>query len=165
MQSTLAPKLDIAPEATKLHVGIIMDGNGRWATRRNLTRLQGHQAGVEAIRRVVETAPHQNVGTLTLYAFSSDNWRRPQPEVIGLMDLLRFYLDDELDNLVKNDVRLTVIGRRDRLPQGLARQIARAETASAQGGALHLRVAIDYSSRDAILRAAQQAATVAAFCR
>jgi len=92
MQSTLAPKLDIEPGAAKLHVGIIMDGNGRWATRRQLSRLHGHQAGVEAIRRVVEAAPHQDVGTLTLYAFSSDNWRRPKAEVTALMALLRSYL-------------------------------------------------------------------------
>ena len=130
MQSTLAPKLDIGPDATKLHVGIIMDGNGRWATRRQLTRLHGHQAGVEAIRRVVEAAPHQDVGTLTLYAFSSDNWRRPKAEVTALMALLRSYLADEIESLVRNGVRLTVIGRRDRLPFGLADAIADAEAAT-----------------------------------
>jgi undecaprenyl diphosphate synthase len=142
---------------TKLHVGIIMDGNGRWAVRQGLTRHQGHIAGVEALRRVVEAAPDQGIGTLTLYAFSSDNWRRPPAEVMGLMELLRFYLDDELDKLVRNDVRLTVIGRRDRIPAGLAREIGRAEKASANGSALHLRVAIDYSARDAILCAASRA--------
>ena len=94
-----------------------MDGNGRWATRRGLSRLRGHEAGVEAIRRVVEAAPGQGVGTLTLYAFSSDNWRRPKAEVSGLMALLRSYLADEIDNLARNGVRLTVIGRRDRLPE------------------------------------------------
>src|ERR1700710_764288 len=157
MQSTLAPKLDIGLDATKLHVGIIMDGNGRWATRRQLTRLHGHQAGVEAIRRVVEAAPHQGVGTLTLYAFSSDNWRRPKAEVSALMALLRSYLANEIESLVRNGVRLNVIGRRDRLPFGLADAIADAEAATARGGVLHLRVAIDYSARDAILNAAAQA--------
>jgi undecaprenyl diphosphate synthase len=154
MQSTLAPKLDIEVDATRLHVGIIMDGNGRWATRRQLTRLHGHQAGVEAIRRVVEAAPHQDVGTLTLYAFSSDNWRRPKAEVTALMTLLRSYLAGEVESLVRNGVRLTVIGRRDRLPFGLADAIADAEAATATGDVLHLRVAIDYSARDAILNAA-----------
>jgi len=149
----------------KLHVGIIMDGNGRWAVAQGLTRHQGHIAGVEALRRVVEAAPKQGVGTLTLYAFSSDNWRRPSAEVMGLMDLLRFYLDDELDNLVRNDVRLTVIGRRDRIPAGLAREIGRAEKASANGGALHLRVAIDYSARDAILYAVSRADNLAELTR
>ena len=157
MQSTLAPKLDIAPDAARLHVGIIMDGNGRWATRRQLTRLHGHQAGVEAIRRVVEAAPHQGVGTLTLYAFSSDNWRRPKAEVTALMALLRSYLADEIESLVRNGVRLSVIGRRDRLPFGLADAIGDAEAATAAGDVLHLRVAIDYSARDAILNAVAQA--------
>src|SRR5262245_38225186 len=111
--------------SSKLHVGIIMDGNGRWATRQQLPRFSGHEAGVEAIRRVVEAAPQQGVGILTLYAFSSDNWRRPKAEVAGLMALLRFYLANEVESLVKNGVRLTVIGRRDRLPDGIAGAIAR----------------------------------------
>src|SRR6478609_452367 len=142
MQSNLSSKLQ-----SKLHVGIIMDGNGRWATRRGLSRLRGHEAGIEAIRRVVEAAPDQGVGTLTLYAFSSDNWRRPRAEVAALMGLLRFYLASEIEALVRNGVRLTVIGRRDRLPDGIASAIARAESATANGRTLHLRIAIDYSSR------------------
>ena len=154
MQSNLAAKADTA----RLHVGIIMDGNGRWATRRGLSRLRGHEAGVEAIRRVVEAAPEQGVGTLTLYAFSSDNWRRPKAEVSALMTLLRFYLGNEIEALVRNGVRLTVIGRRDRLPDGIAAAIARAEAATANGDVLHLRIAIDYSARDAILNAAARAA-------
>ncbi len=147
--------------STKLHVGIIMDGNGRWATRRGLSRLRGHEAGVEAIRRVVEAAPDQGIGTLTLYAFSTDNWRRPRAEVAALMALLRFYLASEVESLVKNGVRLTVIGRRDRLPDGIAAAIARAEAATAGGEVLHLRIAVDYSSRDAILNAAAKLARVA----
>lgn len=141
----------------KLHVGIIMDGNGRWATRRGLSRLRGHEAGVEAIRRVVEAAPDQGVGTLTLYAFSSDNWRRPRAEVAGLMTLLRFYLANEVEALARNGVRLSVIGRRDRLPDGIAAAIARAEATTRSGKTLHLRIAVDYSGRDAILAAALKA--------
>src|ERR1700758_5693775 len=118
---------DVTPPNDKLHVGIIMDGNGRWATRRGLSRVRGHEAGVETIRRIVEAAPKQGIGTLTLYAFSSDNWRRPKAEVTALMKLLRFYLKDEIDTLVRNGVRLSVIGRRDRLPGGLADEITRAE--------------------------------------
>jgi undecaprenyl diphosphate synthase len=144
------------PIAERLHVGIIMDGNGRWATRRGLPRLAGHEAGADAIRRVMEAAPEQGVGTLTLYAFSSDNWRRPKAEVSGLMTLLRRYLRNETKNLARNDVRLTVIGRRDRLPAGIADEIGRAEAATADGQALHMRIAIDYSARDAILRAASR---------
>lgn len=155
MQSSFPAKL-----ASRLHVGIIMDGNGRWATRRGLSRLRGHEAGVEAIRRVVEAAPDQGVGTLTLYAFSTDNWRRPRAEVAALMALLRFYLGSEIQSLVKNGVRLTVIGRRDRLPDGIASAIARAEAATAHGETLNLRIAIDYSARDAILNAAAKLADV-----
>jgi len=146
--------------STKLHVGIIMDGNGRWATRRGLSRLRGHEAGVEAIRRIVEVAPDQGIGTLTLYAFSTDNWRRPRTEVAALMALLRFYLASEVESLVKNGVRLTVIGRRDRLPDGIAAAIARAEAETAGGEVLHLRIAVDYSSRDAILNAAAKLAGI-----
>jgi len=151
MQSTLSCRLQDG--AGSLHVGIIMDGNGRWAERRGLPRLRGHEAGVEAVRRVVEAAPHQGIATLTLYAFSSDNWRRPRIEVMALMALLRSYLTKEIDSLVRNDVRLTVIGRRDRLPDGIADAIGRAEAASAGGRSLHVRIAIDYSARDAILNA------------
>ena len=132
--------------SSKLHVGIIMDGNGRWATRQRLSRLRGHEAGVEAIRRVVEAAPRQGVGTLTLYAFSSDNWRRPRAEVAALMALLRGYLSKEVESLVRDGVRLSVIGRRDRLPDGIAEAIGRAEDATADGDVLHMRDAIDYSS-------------------
>lgn len=151
MQSNLSDKL-----TSCLHVGIIMDGNGRWATRRGLPRFAGHEAGVEAIRRVMEAAPERGIGTLTLYAFSSDNWRRPEAEVSFLMMLLRRYLRNETRSLVRNDVRLTVIGRRDRLPDGLAGAIGEAEAATAGGRALHMRIAIDYSARDAILKAAAQ---------
>jgi undecaprenyl diphosphate synthase len=138
-----------------------MDGNGRWATRRGLSRLRGHEAGVEAIRRIVEAAPDQGIGTLTLYAFSTDNWRRPRAEVSALMGLLRFYLANEIESLVRNGVRLHVIGRRDRLPDGIADAIARAEIATAAGETLHLRIAVDYSARDAILNAAAKLAGIA----
>jgi undecaprenyl diphosphate synthase len=157
MQSNFPAKL-----ASKLHVGIIMDGNGRWATRRGLSRLRGHEAGVEAIRRVVEAAPDHGVGALTLYAFSTDNWRRPKAEITALMALLRFYLASEVEALVKNGVRLTVIGRRDRLPDGIASAITRAEAATAHGDTLNLRIAIDYSARDAILNAAAKLAGISA---
>ncbi|MCA1364728.1 di-trans,poly-cis-decaprenylcistransferase [Bradyrhizobium sp. IC3069] len=156
---------DITSRNEKLHVGIIMDGNGRWATRRGLSRVRGHEAGVETIRRIVEAAPKQGIGTLTLYAFSTDNWRRPKAEVAALMTLLRFYLANEVQSLVKNGVRLSVIGRRDRLPDGIAAAIARAEAATADGRALHVRIAVDYSARDAILNAAAKAAALTSLTR
>jgi undecaprenyl diphosphate synthase len=141
-----------------LHVAMIMDGNGRWANARGLPRVAGHRAGAKAVRRVVEASPGVGIGTLTLYAFSSDNWQRPPREVGALMRLFRSYLASETARLIENGVRLTVIGRRDRLPDVLARAIAGAEEATAGGGRLHLRLAIDYSARDAILRAAALAA-------
>jgi undecaprenyl diphosphate synthase len=137
-----------------LHVAVIMDGNGRWANARGMPRVAGHREGAKAVRRVVEAAPGLGIGTLTLYAFSSDNWQRPAREVGALMRLFRSYLASETARLVENGVRLTVIGRRDRLPEVLARAIAGAEAATAGGARLQLRLAIDYSARDAILRAA-----------
>jgi undecaprenyl diphosphate synthase len=130
-----------------------MDGNGRWASRLALPRLAGHRAGAEALRAVVRAAPALGIGTLTAYTFSADNWKRPKEEVEGLMALLAWYLDDEIPRLVDSGVRLSVIGRRDRLPAALLDAIGRAEAAANGCDGLHLRLAIDYSSREAILRA------------
>ena len=138
-----------------LHVGIIMDGNGRWAARRGLSRSAGHREGAGAVRRVVEAAPDAGIGTLTLFAFSSDNWRRPTVEVAWLMRLFREHLATETARCVANDVRLEIIGRRDRLGVTLLRAIEAAEVATSGGTRLLLRIAIDYSGRDAIIRAAQ----------
>ena len=124
-----------------------MDGNGRWAQRRGLPRAAGHREGIEAVRRVIEAASDLGVATLTLYAFSADNWKRPPLEVELLMLLLRQYLRRDLQRLLDAGVRLQVIGRRDRLPEGLAQQIATAEAASAPGARLALNVAIDYGAR------------------
>jgi undecaprenyl diphosphate synthase len=132
-----------------------MDGNGRWATQRGLSRGAGHRAGADAVQRVVEAAPAAGVGVLTLFAFSSDNWRRPATEVAWLMRLFQDYLRVETARCVANGVRLEIIGRRDRLGPGLLRAIEAAEVATSVGSKLWLRVAVDYSSRDAILRAAQ----------
>ena len=138
-----------------LHVGIIMDGNGRWATGRGLPRIMGHRAGVEAARRAVEAAPDTGIGILTLFAFSSDNWRRPPAEVDALMRLMAVYLENETARCVAQGVRLEVIGRRDRLDAKLCSAIAQAEAATANGHRLWLRMAVDYSARDAILAAAR----------
>jgi undecaprenyl diphosphate synthase len=143
-----------------LHVAIIMDGNGRWATRRGLPRVAGHRAGVAAVRRVVERAPDLGITRLTLYAFSSDNWSRPTHEVQSIFWLMRAYLRLETKRLRQAGARLQVIGRRDRLPELLLREIAQTELATAEGRRLHLRIAVDYSSRDAITRAAARVTTV-----
>jgi len=137
-----------------LHVAIIMDGNGRWAAQRGLSRVAGHRAGVAAVRRVVERAVDTDVSRLTLYAFSSDNWRRPASEVQSIFWLLRAFLRLEAQRLRQRGVRLRVIGRRDRLAKSVLREIDNAEHATASGHRLDLRVAIDYSSRDAITHAA-----------
>src|ERR1035438_6513686 len=120
-----------------LHVAIIMDGNGRWATRRGLPRVAGHRAGVVAARSVVEHAPDVGIRWLTLYAFSSDNWRRPADEVKSIFWLLRAFLRLETARLRERGARLEVIGRRDRLPNLLLREIIRAENATAKGRRLH----------------------------
>jgi undecaprenyl diphosphate synthase len=141
--------------ADGLHVGIIMDGNGRWAAGQGLSRGAGHREGADAVRRVVEAAPGAGVAILSLFAFSSDNWRRPAVEVAWLMRLFREYLRSETARCVSNGVRLEIIGRRDRLGLSLLRAIEAAEVATSGGTRLRLRIAIDYSGRDAILRAAQ----------
>jgi undecaprenyl diphosphate synthase len=136
------------------HVAIIMDGNGRWGLRNGLTRSDGHHAGAEAVRRTVEAAPDLGVTALSLFAFSSANWRRPAAEVDALMALLRAYLAGDGARLVERGVRLRMLGRRDRLPADLAAEVAQVEAASAASRALTLRIAIDYSSREAIAEAA-----------
>ena len=131
-----------------------MDGNGRWALARGLPREAGHRAGVECVSRIVEAAPDAGIGILTLFAFSSDNWRRPGAEVGALMRLLQIYLEKEARRAIANGIRLEAIGRRDRLGDALCRAISQIERDSAQGTRLRLRIAVDYSARDAILAAA-----------
>lgn len=137
-------------QSTSLHVALIMDGNGRWATRRGLPRIAGHRAGADAVRRIVEAAPDQGIAVLTLYAFSADNWKRPESEVAALMRLFASYLRSEVPRLVEHGVRLEVIGRRDRLPRRLVTAIGAAELATVGGRTLRLRLAVDYSARAAI---------------
>ena len=139
--------------ATPRHVAVIMDGNGRWATRRGLPRTVGHRAGAKAVSRVVEAARRRGIGTLTLFAFSADNWRRPEAEVEALMGLFERYLAREARRCAQNGIRLRVIGRRDRLALALVRAIEAAEAFTASGEAMELRIAVDYSGRDAILEA------------
>ncbi len=137
-----------------LHVAVIMDGNGRWARRHGLPRAAGHRQGAKAVRRTVEAAPELGISTLTLYAFSADNWHRPASEVALLMELFERHLESERDELVEKGVRLNVIGRRDRLAPRLVAAIDRCEAATAAGTRLHLRIGVDYSAREAIVAAA-----------
>jgi len=137
----------------KLHVAILLDGNGRWAAARGLARSEGHREGVAAVRRVVRAAPALGIGTLTLYAFSANNWNRPSTEVSALLALLEDFLRTEAPECAAHGIRLRVIGRRDRIPASLVEAINAAEHATAGGRSLEVRIALDYSSREAILRA------------
>jgi undecaprenyl diphosphate synthase len=157
MQSSLLATIDFTVpsiEPRGLHVAIIMDGNGRWAALRGLPRVAGHRAGVDAVRRTLERALELDIHCLTLYAFSSDNWRRPATEVQSIFWLLRAFLRLETERLRRRGVRVSVIGRRDRLAESVLRAIEKTEGATAGESRLQLQVAIDYSSRDAIARAA-----------
>jgi undecaprenyl diphosphate synthase len=147
--ASTAPSIFTGP-----HLAIIMDGNGRWATSHGLSRSAGHEAGLRTARDIVEAAVREGVGTLTLYAFSSDNWKRPTAEVTALMRLFRRALLGEAKRCLTNGVRLTILGRRDRLPSSLRHTVEQVESLTATGTRMHLRVAVDYSARDALLRAA-----------
>lgn len=142
--------------ASQIHVAIICDGNGRWATSRALPRSAGHRAGAEAARRVIRSAPHLGIHTLTLFALSSANWARPAAEVAAILQILREYLVAETSHCLDEGIRLSIIGRRDRLPSDLRETIADSEALTANGKKLHLRLAIDYSARHAIFQAASK---------
>jgi len=148
-----APQLPPA-EPPSLHVAIISDGNGRWATSRGLPRSAGHRAGAAAARKIIAAAPHLGVHTLTLFALSAANWKRPADEVSAILDVLEQYLLLETQQCLDQGIRLSIIGRRDRLPKSLRQLIADSEAATARGARLHLRLAVDYSSREAIYQAA-----------
>lgn len=137
---------------SSLHTAIIMDGNGRWASRRRLPRTAGHTAGARTVREIVEHAPSLAIRMLTLYAFSSDNWARPEAEVSSLMRLFERHLRTETARCVADGVQVRVIGRRDRLTPRLLAAIRAAECATAGGETLHLNIAVDYSSREAVRR-------------
>ncbi len=150
----MAPLTETPDVRAPLHVAIIMDGNGRWATARSLPRTAGHRAGVRTARTIVETARRAGIGTLTLYAFSSDNWGRPRGEVRALMRLFRRTLLTESRRCRENGIRLSIIGRRDRLSPMLLTTVEEAEAMTEGCTDMQLRVAVDYSARDAIIRAA-----------
>ena len=140
------------------HVAIIMDGNGRWASARHLPRVAGHRAGAQAVRRTIEAAIRKNVGWLTLYAFSSENWQRPDDEVTDLTGLLRHYLRHEVAELHRENVRLRAIGDRARFGPEIARELAEAEALTADNTRLNLTVALSYGGRSEIVAAARSVA-------
>jgi undecaprenyl diphosphate synthase len=137
-----------------LHVAIVPDGNGRWASARGLLRSEGHRAGMDAVRRVVRASPELGIGTLTIQALGSDHWIRPAAEVQSILAYVAAFLDSESRNFLSEGVRVSVFGRRDRLPPSVVRSIESAESATAGGAKLHLRLAVDYSARAALRQAA-----------
>ena len=139
-----------------LHVAIICDGNGRWGTAQGQTRHEGHRAGAEAASRVIECASYLGIHTLTLFALSSANWRRPAEEVAEILHILQEYLREETEYCVQRAIRLTVIGRRDRLPSALREAIGEAEARTANGKRLYVRLAVDYSARQTLYQAASK---------
>jgi undecaprenyl diphosphate synthase len=143
-----------SPARNGLHAAILMDGNGRWAAARGLPRSAGHHVGSEAARRVIEVAPALSIGTLTLFAFSSDNWNRPRGEVATLLRVVQEFLESEAPRSAARGVRIRVIGRRDRIGRALLDAITSAEERTAAGRKLDLRLAVDYSARESLLRAA-----------
>jgi undecaprenyl diphosphate synthase len=142
-----------------LHVAIIMDGNGRWAQRRGLPRTAGHVEGAKTVTSIVETAARAGLRALSLYAFSADNWGRPNTEVAALMRLLRRYLMTETGRCIERSIRINIIGRRDRLSSTLVSAIEHSERLTASCTGMHLRIAVDYSAQHSILEAARRART------
>jgi undecaprenyl diphosphate synthase len=153
---TEAPKLD--PAAMPVHVAVIMDGNGRWAQKRNLPRPVGHRQGVESVREIVTNCRDLGIKHLTLYAFSTENWNRPPLEVQALMGLLKTFLQAELDNLDRNQVRVRCLGQMERLPDEVRRILETAITKTAGNSALNLNLALSYGGRHEITAAARQLA-------
>ncbi|HUL34000.1 MAG TPA: polyprenyl diphosphate synthase [Candidatus Eisenbacteria bacterium] len=154
---TIPERQPALPATTvQLHVAIICDGNGRWATSRLLPRSAGHRAGADAARSIIRCAPHLGIHTLTLFALSSANWKRPPSEIAGILQILREYLDAETSHCLDEGIRLNVIGRRDRLPAPLREAISDSEALTAKGNRLHLRLAVDYSARHSLFQAASK---------
>ncbi len=135
------------------HLAIIMDGNGRWAEQRGIPRWKGHEMGAQAVRRVSEAACRRGIPILTLFAFSSENWKRPASEIRALFNLFRDYLLSERENLIRNGIRISAFGRRDRLPFGINEALSATENATRNGSRLHVRIAVDYGARFEIVEA------------
>jgi undecaprenyl diphosphate synthase len=153
-EAALARSVDF--ERLPRHVAVIMDGNGRWAAKRHLPRVEGHRAGIESVRDTVESSARLGIEVLTLYAFSVENWKRPETEVTALMGLLRQYLRLELKTLLKNNIRFHVIGQRDRLGREVREELEAAEKRTATNTGMQFNIALSYGGRAEIVDAARQ---------
>ena len=151
-------ELEIAPDRRPRHVAIVMDGNGRWAQRQQLPRIEGHRRGVETVRRITEEAARLHLGQLTLYSFSSENWKRPKDEVDFLMRLLEQYLIEERTTLMRENIRLSLIGRREGLPEAVLEELDKSVAMSAENTGLRLCLAVNYGGRGEIADAVRSIA-------
>jgi undecaprenyl diphosphate synthase len=156
-EETLARQLNL--ERLPAHVAIIMDGNGRWAARRHLPRVEGHRAGIQSVRDIVEASARLGIGVLTLYAFSVENWKRPASEVSTLMMLLKRYLRSELNTLISNDIRFRVVGRAQELAPDVQAELRVAEERTARSTGMQFNIALNYGGRAEIVDAARRAMT------
>jgi undecaprenyl diphosphate synthase len=154
-EESLARQVDF--DRLPAHIAVIMDGNGRWAAQRHLPRVEGHRAGIDAVRDVVETSARVGIGVLTLYAFSVENWKRPPTEVALLMTLLKRYLRLELENLLVNDIRFQVIGRQDELAGDVRRELDMAQERTSGNHGMLFNIALNYGGRAEIVEAARRA--------
>jgi undecaprenyl diphosphate synthase len=159
--SSASKRNELDPDRMPKHVAIIMDGNGRWAKKRLLNRINGHEKGAEAVRTIVQTARKLNIAALTLYAFSTENWQRPQPEISGLMLLLRRFLSAERQTLIENEIRLSTIGQINRLPAAVRESLKAVMDATANNKKMTLNLALSYGARAEIVAMAQQIASKA----
>lgn len=150
------------PEQMPKHVAIIMDGNGRWATKRGLPRKAGHKAGAEALERIIYAAKEMNLAHLTVYAFSTENWKRSADEVGAIMDLLRFYLKNYFKKFVKDNIRMQVIGEKSRLDADIQKAIYEIEELSKEKDGMTVHIALNYGGRDELRRAVTKIAKEAA---
>jgi len=154
-EDALARRVDF--DRLPSHIAIIMDGNGRWAEARHLPRVEGHRAGIDAVRDTVETSARLDIAVLTLYAFSVENWKRPDTEISALMGLLKHYLRAELKSLLKNNIRFRVIGQPDRLSRDIRDELQRAEDRTAANTGMQFNIALSYGGRAEIVDAARRA--------
>lgn len=153
-----APQLEVPPDKRPRHIAVIMDGNGRWAQRRDLPRIEGHRRGVASVRRTVEECARLKIEQLTLYCLSSENWKRPQPELDFLMHLLEQYMIEERSVLMREQVRVSTIGRREGIPAAVQAEMDKTIELSSTNGGLRLCLAINYGSRGEIVDAVRKLA-------
>ena len=159
---TLAVEVGLDPANLPAHVAVIMDGNGRWAKKKMLNRVKGHEKGADTVRMIVRASRELGISVLTLYAFSTENWQRPETEINALMTLLKRFLKSERQEMLDNNIRLNTIGEIERLPDSVSRQLRETMQASQNNSGMILNLALSYGARPEIVRMAQQLSAAAA---